>query len=311
MDTCALSKIYGFSIKSCREVTGGWSAAAHVLHTDRGRFFLKIYDKHRPTSQQWINRIDGYMPLLLRLNENAALRGRIPRPVLTSSGEYKHEDERFIYLLSHDIDGETIAKSRLDGAQIEELAGILAALHSLRPPGPESLEIPKEDFDIAFCEEIAAFSQNPNADNTMTEILSRYSGKIFEKTLKINALAQRLKAAPQKFVLCHTDVHGWNLMQAQRLHLIDWEGVRFAPPEADLFVFTKDFFFDYASDDFMKYYSNLTGGFVPNTDAMEFYRLRRRLEDIHDFAASLLHDELDDAVRGESLFHLENECSLL
>ena len=311
MDITALSEVYGFNIKSCLEITGGWSAAAYVLQTNRCSFFLKVYDKHRHSSLPWIKRIDGYMPLLLRLNENAALRGRVPQPALTLDGRYKHEDERFIYLLSRDIDGVTIAKSQLSDGQVEELADILFALHSLRPPCPESLEIPTEDFDISFCDEIAAFSKNPNICGKAAGILFRHSSKLSEKILKIKTLSQRLKAAPPKFVLCHTDVHGWNLMQSKRLHLIDWEGVRLAPPEADLFVFTRGFFFDYASAAFYEHYRDITGGFTPNPDALEFYRLRRRLEDIHDFAASLLHDELNDASRSEALYHLENECRLL
>lgn len=40
-------------------------------------------------------------------------------------------------------------------------------------------------------------------------------------------------------VLCHTDAHGWNLIQSNKLVLVDWEGLRLAPPEADLNMFTK------------------------------------------------------------------------
>jgi thiamine kinase-like enzyme len=43
-----------------------------------------------------------------------------------------------------------------------------------------------------------------------------------------------MKAGNHAMQLCHTDAHGWNLMQNQNLMLIDWEGLKLAPVEADL-----------------------------------------------------------------------------
>ena len=59
----------------------------------------------------------------------------------------------------------------------------------------------------------------------------------------LRAQAEALRHAPLRYALCHTDIHGWNLMQEDRLILIDWEGLKLAPVEADLFSFTETFFF--------------------------------------------------------------------
>ncbi|MDI5791191.1 phosphotransferase [Bacillus licheniformis] len=52
------------------------------------------------------------------------------------------------------------------------------------------------------------------------------------------SLADDLKCSGRRLALCHTDVHGWNLMKTGgELILIDWEGLKLAPVEADLMFF--------------------------------------------------------------------------
>ncbi len=48
-----------------------------------------------------------------------------------------------------------------------------------------------------------------------------------------------------------------------------------------------------------------------NEDALRFYRLRRRLEDIHAFAQSILFDPLTGEAIDQSLYYLKRECGLL
>lgn len=100
-------------------------------------------------------------------------------------------------------------------------------------------------------------------------------------------------------------------MQASHLMLIDWEGLKLAPPEADLFSFTRNFFFDYAWEDFMSTYREIRPNYRENSDAMHFYRLRRRLEDISAFTENLLYDNLIEKERELPLKLLEHECSML
>jgi thiamine kinase-like enzyme len=51
----------------------------------------------------------------------------------------------------------------------------------------------------------------------------------------VEGFSQRLKHHSLRYILCHTDLHNWNLMQSgDDLVLIDWEGIRLAPVEADM-----------------------------------------------------------------------------
>jgi thiamine kinase-like enzyme len=54
-----------------------------------------------------------------------------------------------------------------------------------------------------------------------------------ERLLQLQSAARRL---PQRMVVCHTDLHGSNILvdDAGDLSLLDWEGARLAPPECEL-----------------------------------------------------------------------------
>jgi thiamine kinase-like enzyme len=308
-----LNRRYNIPDASLSETRAGWSALAYKVTSGDKNYFLKVYDKHRYTSQSWIKGIDDYMPVLLWLEKNTGLHGRIPSTVLTADGNYKCEDEDYIYLLFDFIEGVTLCTKTLDKTQIRELAGIIAELHNNGDKAPVPLKNLYETFDVSFC---GNFLNDLRSDKTkrsadLYKVLSPYNEIIFNKIQELKELAENLRTCKPQFVLCHTDIHGWNVMQAESLKLIDWEGLKQAPPEADLFSFSKDFFFDYAWDDFMSAYGKFRSDYRENPIAMRFYRLRRRLEDAAAFTEGLLYDNLNEKDREQSLKLLEHECLML
>jgi spectinomycin phosphotransferase len=101
-------------------------------------------------------------------------------------------------------------------------------------------------------------------------------------------------------------------MQSDRLILIDWEGMKLAPPEADLFAFIGNLFWHNCSDKFMKTYQSVHKDFEINIEVLEFYQTRCRIEDICAFAQGLLYDKnIDETERNESLYYLQLECEVL
>lgn len=104
--------------------------------------------------------------------------------------------------------------------------------------------------------------------------------------------------------LCHTDLHPWNMMQSgQQLMLIDWEGLKLAPVEADMMFLVNEPFFD----QFMNIYRKRHPDYAVNADALQFYQGRRKLEDIWEFLEQLIHDFQDASQREATLNHLTKE----
>jgi len=304
----ALVRYYGIHPDSLAEAPPGWSALAYRVQAGQALYFLKVFDKTRPSIQVWIQAIDRYMPVLLWLGESTALRGRVPSVVRTKDGHYQCEDERHIYILFDFIPGESpcatpITPPKLAG-QRRELTRLIADLHCLKAGDfPGCKDGLTEDFSVPFhdrllsmlpCEEIRAHRH----------LLERQLYRLAE-------LSAAMPALRLPFVLCHNDIHGGNMIQSKRLVLVDWEGLKFAPAEADMLFFTYWAQFHTHWEEFLAVYRETHPGWRPNETAMQFYRLRRSLEDIEAFLDALLHDNLSPARRESELRHLTRELELL
>lgn len=308
-----LDKYYNISVTTITEQEGGWSALAFKVDTTSGIFFLKAYDKHRMSTDIWTATIDTYMPIVIWLNQNTNLKGRIVSPVLTNEGQYKCEDDRFIIFLFPYIEGYTLCDKPKSDKQNKEMAEIIAELHQYNDEIPVSTDAIKEDFAVPFChelKEIISSIELPSANETLN-ILKANETVLYKNIEITQKLASKLSKENLPHVLCHTDVHGWNLMQSDRLILIDWEGMKLAPPEADLFAFIDNLFWHNCSAEFMEIYKKAHPNYEINVDALTFYQIRRKIEDICAFAQGLLYEDIDEEERKQSLYHLRRECSML
>ena len=303
-----LGRQYNVLCDTLTEAQAGWSALAYKATAKENSYFIKVYDKHKHTAQSWISRIDDYMPVLLWLEQNTGLRGRVPSVVLSTDGAYKFEDDDFIYILFDYIDGGNLFGKPLSKALIRELAEIVAELHNIGDNISVPMENLNETFDISFCKSLSDILQGGQYPTDMENILASNLELILDRKRIYENLAEYLHSVKPQFVLCHMDIHCWNIMQDSRLKLIDWEGVRLAPAEADLFSFSEGFFFENAWDEFMAAYRESRPDFKLNSEALRFYRLRRLLEDINGFSEGLLYNNLTGEDRVPSLNLLEKCC---
>jgi len=307
-----LRVFYSINAEHIEKVQGGWSADAYSVKTKNSNYFLKVFDKHRHTGEFWIDRIDYYMPIVFWLNDNTSFKDELVMPISANDGSYKFENADNVFMLYPYINGYTLAEKRLSSAQQKDLAAIVSNLHMCGQKIPENMLHDVENFDVSFCDELLSIMEEKGMNsNPLEKIWNNYKNSIAENIKILKQYAEELPRENLQFVLCHTDLHGWNLMQADKLLLLDWEGLKFAPAEADIFSFTEGFFFDYVYDSFMSVYQQIYPDYVVNQKAMDFYRIRRRLEDVTDFAKSILFDNISESDINKSLRALERECSLL
>ena len=98
-------------------------------------------------------------------------------------------------------------------------------------------------------------------------------------------------------MLCHGDAHGNNVIQGERLVLADWEDLRWAPPEADLFMYA---WHPYGRE-LLEAYTAARPGYRINYSLLHFYALRRRIEDIWVDIQRLTEEFPDEAEQAELL----------
>ena len=92
-----LKKYYDIEVTHIEQRTGGWSALAFLIEDECNKYFLKVYNKKRPSIAQWICAIDRYIPLVKWLQDNTILKSNIVSPIFTKLGSNKCEDEEYVY----------------------------------------------------------------------------------------------------------------------------------------------------------------------------------------------------------------------
>jgi aminoglycoside phosphotransferase (APT) family kinase protein len=298
-----------FSLHGVRliEVQPGWSASAYRVEADNKLYFLKVYDKQRYSSKMWIQGIDQYIPAIVWLGEHSALRGKIPHVIPTVNGGYKHEDSECVYILFDWITGITPRDEPLTKPQLEALAEIIAQLHNVNVQTIPSFGLVHESYDIPFYDSL--MSRARNADENIPNV---YLQVIIEKLHQLSEASRTLISLNLPITLCHNDIHGWNVItQGDKLILLDWEGLRFAPRESDLFMFKFERYWGQRWDEFNCVYKKQHPNSEISETAMRFFQLRRRLEDIDAFIDNITLDNGSTEVVAEARDAIVRECGLL
>ncbi|WP_211745604.1 aminoglycoside phosphotransferase family protein [Paenibacillus sp. Marseille-Q4541] len=285
---------------------GGWAALAYKIVAENECFFLKVYEKSRRSTAKWTALINQYMPILNWLAQNSGLQGRIPELLFTKQGAFTCEDDHAIYLLYRYIDGTTVGKSTLSEEQVEELAVILAELHSYGEEIPVPTDAIREDFSIPFLPHLSyIWGEGWNTlPTSIRSTISPYLVHLKQLSNTVESLAQELRGNDLRMVLCHTDLHNWNLIDScGRLYLIDWEGLRLSPIEADFMSLVDRS--DYSK--IVKIYEQTHINFSIQRNALKFYQGRRKLEDIWEFIEQLVYDQQTEEQKVKTLILLSEE----
>lgn len=304
-----LKDFYGFSQATVSEQKGGWSARAFQIKTPDHHYFLKVYDKLENSTVQWTANLSVYLPFLQNIPD-PELRRCVPKPLPCRNGSLWGETAHYLFLLSDYICGSTIGTCPLTPVQAAELGRITGRLHSLPAaliPAVQQISI-QEDFQVPFCQNLQKLLNNSEQIPGETgDILRFYHPSLLRLCQSLEKSAKNLCTTFIPLCLCHTDIHGFNLMQADRLMLIDWEGLRIAPMEADLFALVSLPHFTA----FWQEYRKIRPEAKISPDILKFYQLRRKCEDIWEFAARVLFDTLDEKTSRASLDGLRQECAHL
>jgi spectinomycin phosphotransferase len=181
----------------------------------------------------------------------------------------------------------------------------LKRIHTTKIPPELKRLIPQETYSPYWREIIRSLQQVEN-NFFHDSIMARLAKFIKSKRDEITHLVERaeqlsleLQSQPSEFVLCHSDLHGRNILITgnDKLYIVDWDAPILAPKERDLMFIgggidqiwnTKQ-----AEAMFYKGY----GKTEINLSALAYYRYERIIQDVADYGEQVLLGEKDIAER--------------
>lgn len=178
------------------------------------------------------------------------------------------------------------------------LGRALRAIHAQGLPADLAGRIRRETYADEWRQKVRGFlalaAERSLADPVSADLaaLLRRERSVIEALVRrADALAAPLAARALPFVLCHADIHAWNVLidAGGALYIVDWDTVTLAPKERDLMFPGGGLFGGWRSppEEEALFYA----GYGPaeiNRDALAYYRCERVVQDIAEFCAQIL-----------------------
>jgi Ser/Thr protein kinase RdoA (MazF antagonist) len=294
--TRALEQAYDLRIQGLQFLPTGWLAACYTLTCeDETRYFLKLHPMERHAAFAASSRA-FYLPLTYQLHHKDILP-QTPAPIPNRKGALETLWSGYAIELTQFVDGALVGHDGMTGAILARLARLVGILHSSTPL--ISVDQPLlDDFEIRFEPDLrlaldaaSAFSGHARPGmRALSVFLLAERERILGYLDRLHELQTIGRRLDKPKVICHTDLHGENLLIDTEGHLIliDWEGAMIAPPEHDLMFFAGEETFWSA---FLPHYETAlsvpddarSGRQALHPDVFEFYYIRRGLEDLADW----------------------------
>jgi len=253
---------------------------------DQASYFVKLKRGHyRDTSIAIVD-----------LLHDAGIQHIIPL-VKTILGQSTQSIEDFTLLVYPFIEGQDGFSRNLTDNQWLKLGKALRQVHEIDVPQSIQNRVRREVYSPKWREAVRSLYIHMEAEPSGDEIAIKLLKFMKEKMLAIRRLVDRaeqlghkLQSQSHKLVLCHSDIHGGNVLidESDTIYIVDWDDPIMAPKERDLMfigggvanVWNKP----YEEKPFYRGY----GMTEVNSSILAYYRHERIVEDIALYGHALL-----------------------
>ncbi len=258
--------------------------ASYDLRAAEGRYFLKVWP-YAPLGSAVAEAQIASLALSDAIGAHVSALG-VPRPLPTAQGSLHADIEGIPLALFDYIEGAAGTPWTLE--RHAAIGRAFAALHRATPL-LEPLVTRREAFEAPWEAELrSVLSTITSADPGRPSLEAARSwviehGVDVEAQLsRLHVLASQARALEGPFVVCHTDLHANNVLVdlEGRMHLLDWDDAKLAPPEHDLWASLWQPNGESGGLGACISAYRDAGGIAPlHLDQFAFYLLRRYLED--------------------------------
>lgn len=299
---------YGLDVKSISFLPIGAdfnTAVYRVTASNQKDYFLKL------RRGQFI----GPAVLVPEYLANSGIRQVIP-PIATKTRKFWTNLASFKAILYPYVEGHNGVEAKLSEDQWVQFGAAIKKLHSTDISNTLTSGTPREIFSSKWREIVKAFLirieneifEEPVAVK-MALFLKSKSSEIFNIVERTEKLAIMIQKQPLEYILCHADIHGWNLIvdKGGALYIVDWDTLIFAPKERDLMFVGAGIWNSgrTAAEEESLFYRGY-GQTKINQDAICYYRFERIIQDIAEYCEYIfLSDEGGDD-RMQCFEHLQS-----
>lgn len=236
-------------------------------------------------------------------------------PLTTQSGQLWTTVNSYTVILYPFVEGHNASEVALSDELWRVFGAALKRVHTATIPPVLGQQIQRERFSPQAREEVKAFLARVAVERWQEPVAAKTAAFLHEKQAEIRDLigqaercAYLLQSQRPDFVVCHSDIHGWNLLidGNGQLYMVDWDNPIWAPKERDLMFAGSGLGFAGGrtlQEEETLFYQGY-GETSINAAALAYYRYERIVQDIWEFGKQLLLSDEGGEDREQSLRYL-------
>lgn len=233
---------------------------------------------------------------LLALLQTFQIQQIIP-PIKTLDGKLTQRINDFTLIVYPFVDGQNGFCYHLTDDQWIILGKALRQIHELDVPSPIKDQIRKETYSSKWREAVrsldAYIEGNFKADETALKLkafLREHKAVIHRLVDRAESLYRLIQQQTPEFVLCHSDIHGGNVLIDENgaLYIVDWDEPIMAPKERDLMFIGGGVANVWNNPGEEELFYKGYGRTDINKEILAYYRHERIVEDIAEYGQALL-----------------------
>ena len=211
-------------------------------------------------------------------------------PFKTLTGKLWADLDPFRVILYPFVEGRDGFDNGMSKDQWIEFGRALKQFHSMQMPAEITRGMPCEDFSPRWRESVKTFLERIEHDAfedpvalEMADLLNKRKLEILDLIQQAEHFANILQEKSPEFIVCHADIHEWNLFidSSGALFLVDWDTLILAPKERDLmFIGAGLGDTGYTAQEEERMFYKGYGRTEVDSIGIAYYRFARILEDI-------------------------------
>ncbi len=260
------------------------TAVYRVVADDETPYFLKLRRSFNETSV-----------LVPKFLSEQGIR-QIIVPIETTTQQLWAALDDFAVILYPFVEGHNAFEVEMSARQWVEFGDALKRLHRALVPQTLVNRLKRETFSPQWREIVKEFQRrveqetfdDPTAAKLAAFLKSKRDTVLF-LVRQAERLASALQSQPREFVLCHSDVHAWNILidSQASFYIVDWDDPILAPKERDLMFVGSGMGICDTTQQETLFYQGYSQTAIDHV-ALAYYRYERIVQDIAAYSEQIL-----------------------